>query len=89
MCLLGSKAICPKDAPFVIVISENSIVFNVWNFTKFDFSLDFLVRIFPLERSDELENPIELKSELEKSNLGVAILRGFCPLEERLKIAQP
>ena len=44
---------------------------------------------FPSNRSSELENPIEMKSELEKSNLGEAILRGFCPLEERLKIAEP
>ena len=44
------------------------------------------VRFFPrFPREDfpswakrtELENPIELKSELEKSNLGGAILRGF------------
>jgi len=43
------------------------------------------VRIFEATH----KNPIELKSELEKSNLGEAILRGVCPLEERLKIAKP
>jgi len=48
-----------------------SVWYNICTFTKFGFSLDFLVRIFEAT----YKNPIELKSELEKSNLGERVQR--------------
>jgi len=56
---------------FFFMSCKVSVWYNICTFTKFGFSLDFLVRIFEAT----YKNPIELKSELEKSNLGERVQR--------------